>query len=163
MPRIEINPELESRLALAARERGCTAAELIASLLESGSDTWRTHPLIAFTLSPDFRARFTDADRYLSLLGWIARHHGAEFSDFLEHAESGRKYIALTPEAIRARCRHNQARQVPETRYWAIMNLDTPTKRRFLRRLLVFLGAPDEVINHCLSMLGKRELRPDRN
>jgi negative modulator of initiation of replication len=63
----------------------------------------------------------------------------------------------MTAEQIRATCSHNQARQIPGTHFWAIMNLDTSTKRRFLRRLLVFVGARDEVIEHVTGIFGRRK------
>jgi hypothetical protein len=155
MPRIEITPELEALLARAAGERGCSPADLIASLLDSSGETLRASPLAAFTLAPEFRAKTSDADRYLAILAWIAHHHPSDFADFIEHQESGRRYLGLSPDEIRETCRHNQARQIPGTHYWAIMNLDTPTKRRFLRRLLVFVGETDAVITHVSSTFGR--------
>jgi negative modulator of initiation of replication len=62
----------------------------------------------------------------------------------------------MSADAIRETCLHNQARQIPDTHYWAIMNLDTPTKRRFLKRLLVFVGVTDDVIEHVCSTFGSR-------
>jgi negative regulator of replication initiation len=156
MPKIEISTELQALLAKTAEERGCTATDVLASMLESSSEALRSHPLLAFTLSAEFRAKYTDADRYIAILGWIANNYPTDFSDFIEHQESGRRYLGLSSEEIRETCRHNQARAVPDTHYWAIMNLDTPTKRRFLRRLLVFVGTRDEVINHVLATIGAR-------
>lgn len=155
MPHVEVTPQLEKQLAATARERGCTTAELIASLLDSPAETLRRHPLAAYTFSAEFRAKFSDAERYLALLAWVAKNHAPEFADFIEHHESGRRYLGLNAEEIRATCQHNQARQIPESHYWAIMNLDTPTKRRFLRRLLVFVGAPDDVIAHTVGTIGR--------
>jgi negative regulator of replication initiation len=156
MPKIEISAELQTLLAKTAEERGCTPGEVLATMLASSSEALQSHPLVAYTQSPEFRAKYTDADRYVALLSWVARNHPTDFSDFIEHQDSGRRYLGLSPEEIRETCRHNQAREVPDTHYWAIMNLDTPTKRRFLRRLLVFVGTRDEVINHVLATIGQR-------
>lgn len=158
MPQLKITPELEARLAKAAEERGCSAPELIASMLDASdaSEAWRSHPFVTYTQSAEFRVKPTDAERYLAVLGWVATAHGPEFGDFVAHHAGGRRYVGMTAEEILETCRHNQARQIPGTRFWAIMNLDTPTKRRFLRRLLVFVGEPDEVVGHAVSLIGGR-------
>ena len=156
MSPVEISPEVQARLARAAEARGCSPTELIASLLDAPAETLRDNPLVSYTLSPEFRAKASDAERYLALLAWVAKNHAAEFSDFIAHHASGRKYVGLSAEEIRETCQHNQARPIDGTHYWAIMNLDTPTKRRFLRRLLVFIGASDEVIAHVTASLGGR-------
>jgi len=157
MPHIDLTPELAGQLERLARERGCSIEQLLTDLLgDAGSATppASDHPLIAFILSPDFRVKFSDAERFLALLGWIAARQPAEFDDFVAHLESRRRYVGLSAEEIRETCRHNQARQIPGTHFWAIMNLDTPTKQRFLRRLLVFVGEPDEVIDAVVATLG---------
>ena len=154
MPHLKISGETAEALERAARARGCSVDSLVSSLLGQAQEPLGDHPLIAFTLSPEFRVKFSDADRFLALLGWIAEQHPAEFSDFVSHLESRRRYVGLSPEEIRETCRHNQARQIPGSHFWAIMNLDTPTKQRFLRRVLVFVGESDEVIEAAAATLG---------
>jgi negative modulator of initiation of replication len=156
MPQLPVSAELAGQLERAARERGCSVEQLLASLLggAAGSSPASEHPLIAYTLSSEFRIKFSDADRFLALLGAIAARQPAEFNDFVSHLESRRKYVGLSADEIRETCRHNQARQIPGTHFWAIMNLDTATKQRFLRRLLVFVGETDEVIAAVLATLG---------
>lgn len=159
MPQFTLSPELAGQLERAARERGCSIEQLLASLVGDASPASgpaSDHPLVAYTLSPEFRVKFSDADRFLALLGWIAARQPAEFDDFVSHLESRRRYVGLSPEEIRETCRHNQARQIPGTHFWAIMNLDTPTKQRFLRRLLVFVGETDEAIEAVVATLGGR-------
>jgi negative regulator of replication initiation len=156
VPHVEVSPEVQAQLSALAKARGLSPAEFIVSLLAAPTESLRTNPLVAYTLSPEFRAKFSDADRYLALLAWMAKNDAAEFSDFIAHHASGRKYVGLSAEEIRETCHHNQARPIEGTHYWAIMNLDTPTKRRFLRRLLVFIGAPDDVITHVTATVGGR-------
>lgn len=156
MPKIEISEELASRLADVARERGCSVEEVVATMLESSDEPVPNHPLVAYVRSPEFRVKFSDADRFLALLGWVAKEFETEFSDFVLHLSSRRRYLGMSAEEIRATCSRNQARQIPGSRYWAIMNLDTPTKRRFLRRLLVFVGLADDVIGYVTQRLGPR-------
>jgi len=156
MPHLDLTDELHGHIKKRAAAKGCSEAEVIAELLNLPSEKIKANPLVAFTNSAEFRVKASDADRYLAILGWVARHHGADLSDFITHQDSGRIYLSMSAEEIRETCRHNQARQIPDTHYWAIMNLDTPTKRRFLRRLLVFVGHTDEVIEHVCGTLGGR-------
>lgn len=156
MPNLALTDELFDHIRKRAAAQGCSEAEVIAELLNLPSERIKANPLVAFTDSAEFRVKASDADRYLAILGWVARHHGADLSDFIAHQDSGRVYLSMSAEEIRETCRHNQARQIPDTHYWAIMNLDTPTKRRFLRRLLVFVGHPDDVIEHVSSAFGGR-------
>ena len=156
MPKIQITPETELRLRKIAEERGCTLAELVEAMLRGPVGTAPTGPLVTYVASGEFRAKFSDAERYLALLAWVAKSYRTEFDDFLAHQASGRKYLGFSAEEIRETCHHNQARQIPDTHFWAIMNLDTPTKRRFLRRLLVFVGQPDDVIEYALTSFGGR-------
>lgn len=156
MPKIDLTPELQTRLLEAAAAQGRTPAELIASWLASPAQALQTNPLVAYTQGAEFRAKSSDAERYLALLARVAQERGAEFTDFIAHHANGRKYLGLSPEEIRETCRHNQARPIEGTPYWAIMNLDTATKRRFLRRLLVFVGESDEVISHLTATINGR-------
>ena len=156
MPKIQISPETEARLKKLAEERGCTLTELVDAMARSPAGSAPIGPFAAFVASSEYRAKFSDADRYLALLAWVAKTYRPEIDDFLAHQDSGRKYLGFSAEEIRETCHHNQARQIPDSHFWAIMNLDTATKRRFLRRLLVFVGQPDDVIELVLSTLGGR-------
>jgi len=155
MPHLDVSAELVGQLERSARERGCSVEQLLASLVgAAGLAVAVDHPLVAYTFSSEYRVKFSDADRFLALLGWVAARQPEEFDDFVSHLESRRKYVGLSAEEIRETCRHNQARQIPGTRFWSIMNLDTPTKQRFLRRLLVFVGETDEVIEAVVATVG---------
>jgi negative modulator of initiation of replication len=154
MPQLEVSPALAGQLERAARERGCSVEQLLAGFVGAADPALATHPLIAYTLSSEYRVKFSDADRFLALLGWVAARQPAEFDDFVSHLESRRKYVGLSAEEIRETCQHNQARPIPGSHFWAIMNLDTPTKQRFLRRLLVFVGETDEVIEAAVATVG---------
>jgi negative modulator of initiation of replication len=121
-------------------------------------------PLVTYMLGAEFRAKFTDADKYLAILGWVATKHASDFNEFILSLASGRRYLGWSREEIVQQCRHNQARQIPDTHYWAIMNIDTATKRRFLARVLEFVGYRDEVTELVCGAIGMRGslLRPGR-
>ena len=48
----------------------------------------------------------------------------------------------------------NHARQIPGTQYWAVMNIDATTRRRFVCRLLEFIGCHDETVALARHALG---------
>lgn len=161
MKTIEVSDEVYESLQKLATGFHRTPDEVLSSLLNvpTGSPV-AAEPLAAFILSVEFRSKFTDADRYLALLGWVAVRHPADFGEFIRSLPGGRRYLSLHPEEILAECRHNQARQIDGTQFWAIMNIDTPTKRRFLARVLEFVGSREEVIEFACGFIGQK--RPGR-
>lgn len=159
MKKIEISEEVYDALQQLATGFHRTPDEVLASLLNvaaSPSAPDAADPLAAFVLSSEFRAKFTDADKYLGLLAWIAARHPADFGEFIRSLDGGRRYLGLSREAILETCRHNQARQIAGTPYWAIMNLDTPTKRRFLARVLEFCGYGEGAIDFACAAIGMK-------
>jgi negative modulator of initiation of replication len=159
MKNIEVSDAVYDALQGLASGFHRTPDEVLASLLSvPGSSPENSDPLAAFVLSAEFRAKFTDADKYLALLGWIAVRHADEFREFIAAQSTGRRYLSLSREEILETCRHNQARQIDGTLYWAIMNIDTATKRRFLARLLEFIGYRDAVIELVCAAIGGRSL-----
>lgn len=159
MKNIEVRDEVYDALQRLATGFHRTPDEVLASLLNvpTGSPE-AAEPIAAYVLSADFRAKFTDAEKYLALLGWIAERHAAEFGEFIRSQSSGRRYLSMTRDEIVETCRHNQARQIDGTQYWAIMNIDTATKRRFLARVLEFIGYRDEAIEFVCATIGGRGL-----
>lgn len=157
MKNIEVSDAVHAalqRLALGFRE---TPDAVLARLLNLPSpDGSSAEPIVAFVLSAEFRSKFTDADKYVSLLAWLAARHEADFRDFIQGLKSGRRYLGLSREEVLSACRHNQARPIEGTPYWAIMNLDTATKRRFLARVMEFTGYPDETIEVVCAAIGMR-------
>ena len=161
MKNIEISDEVYSALQDLATGFHRTPDQVLASLLHvptSAPDA--AEPVAAFILSPEFRTKFTDADKYIALLSWAAVHHVAEFGEFIRSLPGGRRYLGLSREEVLERCRHNQARQIDGTPYWAVMNLDTATKRRFLARVLEFIGYRENVIDFVCAAIGMK--RPAR-
>jgi negative modulator of initiation of replication len=162
MKKIEISDEVYGALQDLATGFHRTPDEVLASLLKVPSSAPdAADPLAAFILGAEFRAKFTDAEKYLALLGWVAARHPADFGEFIRSLDGGRRYLGLSREEILETCRHNQARQIAGTPYWAIMNLDTPTKRRFLARVLEFAGYREAVIDFACAAIGMK--RPARH
>jgi negative regulator of replication initiation len=154
---IAVSDEVYAALQLLAAGFHRTPDDVLASLRSVPRvSPEAAEPLAAFVLSTEFRAKFTDADQYLGILSWIAGRHAAEFGEFIRSQTSGRRYLGLSREEILEACRHNQARQIDGTPYWAIMNIDTATKRRFLARVLEFIGYRDAVIEFTCSAIGMK-------
>jgi negative regulator of replication initiation len=157
MKKIDVSEEVYEALQRLATGFHRTPDEVLASLLNlPGPHAPGTEPLAGFVLTPEFRAKFTDADKYLAILGWIAVRHESEFGEFIRNQSGGRRYLSMSREEIVETCRHNQARQIDGTQYWAIMNIDTATKRRFLARVLEFIGYRDTVIEFVCGAIGMR-------
>lgn len=155
MKTIDVSDEVYEALQGMATGFHRTPNEVLAALLNvPDSSPEAAEPLAAYILSAEFRALFTDADKYLALLGWVATRHPGEFGEFIRSLPGGRRFLGLSREEIVETCRHNQARQIDGTQYWAIMNLDTATKRRFLARVLEFIGYREEVIEFACAVLG---------
>ncbi len=157
MKTIEVRDEVYAALQRLAIGFHRTPDEVLSALLNvPKASPEAAEPIAAFILSREFRTKFTDADKYLTLLAWIAAHHAAEFSEFILGQSSGRRFLGMTRDEVVETCRHNQARQIPGTHYWAIMNIDSATKRRFLARLLEYIGYRDPVIEFAGGIFGAR-------
>ncbi len=154
---IAVSDEVYAALQELATGFNRTPDDVLASLLNiPNASTEAAEPLAAFVLSAEFRVKVTDAEKYLGILAWIAERHVAEFGEFIRGQSGGRRFLSLSREEIVEACRHNQARQIDGTQYWAIMNIDTATKRRFLARVLEFIGYRDAVIEFVCSAIGMR-------
>lgn len=157
MKTIDVSDEVYEALQDLATGFNRTPDAVLAALLNTPTGSPEAaEPIAAFVLGTEYRAKMTDADRYLALLGWIAERHRADFGEFIRSLPGGRRFLGLSREEILATCRHNQARQIDGTQFWAIMNLDTATKRRFLARVLEFVGYRAEVIAFVCNFIGQR-------
>jgi negative modulator of initiation of replication len=160
MKKIEVSEDVYEMLKRLTTDFGQSPNDVLAAILNVGPARRSTEePLVSYIVGAEFRAKFTDADRYLGILGWVAMKHGSEFKEYirsLSSGSSGRRYLGLSQEEIVEQCRHNQARQIPNTQFWAIMNIDTATKRRFLARVLEFVGYDDHLIEFVCGVIGAR-------
>jgi negative modulator of initiation of replication len=160
MKKIEVSDEVYETLKKLTTDFHQSPNDVLAGLLNVGiAPDVAKEPLVAYLLGAEFRTKFSDADKYLAILGWIAERHKEEFGEFilsLSGSASGRRFLGLSREAIIEQCHHNQARQIPDTHYWAIMNIDTATKRRFLSRVLEFVGYREAIVDFVCNAIGMR-------
>ena len=109
-----------------------------------------------------FRALADSAERYLALLAWCAANYSRDFADFVSHQESGDRYLMLSRDEIQEVRAHNHARQIDGTQFWAVMTIDSGARRRFLRRLLEFIGCRDESVSEACRALDPSPVAPER-
>lgn len=155
MKQIEVTDEVYDALKKRTTDFNQQPTDVLARLLNIGSVD-SDNPLLAYLAAAEFRSLHKDADKYLAILGWVAAEHPADFREYILSLNQGRRHLSMTRDEILEQSRHNQARQIPQTPYWAIMNIDTPTKRRFLTRVLDFCGYPEEIVEATCNAIGMR-------
>lgn len=152
--KVELTPELLTELERRIDREHPNIEAVISSLLATSGGKLIGDPLYSYTCSAEFRKQTSDTERYLALLAKVHEMHREEFQEFVAGQKHKRRYFGLTPEEICEASKHNQARQISGSKYWAIMNIDAPTKRRFLKRALIFVGYPDEMVRHVQRLIG---------
>lgn len=154
MKTIELRDETWAALQHLAESRSLTVEELLTALLQESHALLGGDRLRFFLGSAAFHALSDSTERYLALLAWCARNHASDFADFISHQESGHRYLMLSREEVQDVRAHNHARQIDGTQYWAVMSIDPSSKRRFVRRLLEFIGCHDETVTEAGHRLG---------
>lgn len=158
MKTVELSDETHAALQRLAAARNLTPGELLAALVSEARAFLNGDSLLLFLGSLHFRALTEPPERYLALLGWCATNHASDFADFISHQESGHRYLMLTPDEVLGVRAHNQARQIEGTQFWAVMTIDPKSQRRFVRRLLEFIGCHDQTVTEACRAVG---LTPD--
>lgn len=152
--KIEVSDDAYAALQRLAAAKNLSPAELIATLVDPARPALAGDTLLFHLASEEFTRLADPVDRYLALLAWCARNYATDFADFIAHQESGRRYLAWNRDEINEARAHNHARQIDGTQFWAVMTIDEATKRRFVCRLLEFIGCHDETVAHACRALG---------
>ncbi len=158
MKKIELNDETFETLQQLAAAKNLSPSELIAAMLSSGRPPLAGDNLLFFLTGAEFTGHTDPVERYLALLAWCAQNYARDFADFIAHQESGLRYLALNRDEVNELRAHNQARQIDGTQYWAVMTIDDTQKRRFVIRMLEFIGCHDETVSHASRALGLGEI-----
>ena len=152
MKSVELSDEAYEVLQRLAAAKKLSPSEVVAALLDNGRPLCGDH-LLFHLVGEEFSRLAESAERYLALLSWVARHHATDFADFILHQASARRYLKLSPADANAFRQQHLTRQIDGTQYWAVMNIDTATKSRFVRRLLEFIGCHDETVKQAMHAL----------
>lgn len=159
MKKRELSDEAYAALQRLAAAKQLSPAELVATLVDTTRPPLAGDHLLFYLAGEEFTRLAGPIDRYLALLAWCARNYASDFADFISHQESGRRYLAFNRDEINEARTHNQARQIDGTQFWAVMTIDDATRRRFVCRLLEFIGCHDETVTHACHTLGLTEAR----
>jgi hypothetical protein len=162
MKTIDVSDEVFAALQRMAMDFHQTPAEVLASLVHAPAGSPAAESLVAFVLSGAFRRRSKEADRYLTLLAWVAAQHTAEFSEFIRSEVGSSRYLSFGRDEVVDSCRRNLSCQIDGTQYWAVMNIDEGMKRRFVSRLLQFIGYRDPAIELVCTAIGLGSTRRGR-
>ncbi len=155
MKKLELADDVYAALEQLAAARKITPAALVAALVDPARPTALAGDhLLFFLASAEFTRLGDPIDRYLELLAWCARNYAVDFADFISHQESGRHYLAWSRAEINEARARNHARQIDGTQFWAVMTIDDATRRRFVARLLEFIGCHDETVALADRALG---------
>jgi negative modulator of initiation of replication len=154
MKKVELSDETHAALERLAAAKNLSPGELIASLVDPARPALAGDNLLFYLAGAEFARLAGPTERYLGLLAWCAGNYATDFADFISHQESGRRYLAWQRDEINEARARNQARQIDGTQFWAVMTIDEPTKRRFVCRLLEFIGCHDETVALACRALG---------
>ncbi|WP_438481403.1 hypothetical protein [Oleiharenicola lentus] len=154
MKHVELSEAAYDALMRLAAAKNISPADLLTSLLGAERPPLAGDNLLFFFASLEFAAQSDSTARYLALLSWVAKHYACDFADFIAHQDSGRRYLMLSRQEFHHVRTHNHATQIAGTQYWAVLNIDDSTKRRFVCRMLEFIGCHDETIAHACRALG---------
>ncbi len=160
MKKVELSDEAFSALQRLAAAKNLSPAELIADLVGTDRPPLAGDNLLFHLAGAEFNGLADQTGRYLALLAWCAQNYAQDFADFIAHQESGRRYVRLSGNEVNEVLAHNHARQIDGTQYWAVMAIDEATKRRFICRLLEFIGCHDETITQACHSLGLLQESP---
>ena len=150
---VELSDETFAALQRLALAKNLSPAEVIAAMVDAGRPPLGGDHLLFYLSGPDFPANADPIERYLALLTWCATNYAADFADFISHQESGLRYLMFNRDEINGARARNHARQIDGTQFWAVMTIDDVTKRRFVCRLLEFIGCHDETVGHACRSL----------
>jgi len=152
MKTVELSEETYAALESLAAARNVSPGELLTALIQEAPLTLDS--LLVFLGSAPFRALSDPVDRYLALLACCATNYSTDFADFISHQESGHRYLMLSREDFEDVRAQNHARQIDGTQFWAVMTIGPRAKRRFVRRILEFIGCRDETVAEACRALG---------
>ena len=153
MKKLELSDEAYEALQRLAAAKNLSPSDLVAALLGAGRPPLAGDHLLFFLAGAEFAALADPTSRYLGLLAWCARNYAGDFADFIMHQESALHYLMFNRDEINEVRARNHARQIDGTQFWAVLTIDDATKRRFVSRLLEFVGCHDETVIQALRAL----------
>ena len=154
MKKTELSDEAFAALQRLADAKSLSLAAAVAAMLSADRPPLGGDLLLFYLTSKEFTQVTGPTERYLTLLAWCAQNYAGDFADFISHQESGLRYLMFNRDEINGVRARNHARQIDGTQFWAVMTIDDATRRRFICRLLEFIGCHDETVRQACRSLG---------
>lgn len=159
MKTLKVSEAVHAALERLARDLGQTPDDILAAMLATPGTSSPDESIVEFALQSTGSSA-ENADPYFALLTWVAGHHAAELGEFVRHESGSPRWLGLGREETIEHCRQHHSRQIGRTPYWAILNLEPAVKRRFVFRLMEFIGYSGAAIEIVCAAIGLgREVR----
>ena len=148
MPQVELDMDALALLRLEARKDGDDLSACIRRLVQGangkkGSKRMKIEDIrITDRLTPESLVSMypTAILRFMCVLGWLNRKHGADFA-MVEHCTGrGRTYFARNPQVILDGGSSTAPKRIPESDYWVCTNLSNKVKGQILDGAMTILG-----------------------
>jgi negative modulator of initiation of replication len=110
--------------------------------------------LDAFLMSTSFLVLRTATDRYLAMLGFLAREHGEGFELVLTLRGGSRRWFGRSREEVANSGKSLHPQQIPGTSLWAMTNADTAQKKTILDCVMASLRWSKDVRGRAASAIG---------
>lgn len=164
MPLLEIDDDVYQyllRKAIRIGEDGSSILRRELKLVDPGIDGNSSPPtnesaqdprvavLTVFLSGPRLAAQRNVTDRFLQLLGFLAKQHGEEFPKVLHLRGRNRRYFGRTREEVETSGRTLHPQRIPDTNFWAMTNADTPQKKDIISAVMSILGYPKDSISQA--------------
>jgi negative modulator of initiation of replication len=153
VPVVELDPDVygallrrtqwigEDASSILRRELNLPAVSAAVNGAAAESARGRDEELDAFLRGPLFLRAANVTERYLGLLGWIARRDPEHFEqDVLVMRGRKRRYFGRTREEIERSGNSTHPHPIPGTAWWAMTNADTAWKRDRIHDVMQVLG-----------------------
>jgi negative modulator of initiation of replication len=148
MPQVELEMDALALLRLEARKDGddlsaCVRRLILDSRGKKGSKRITIEQIrVPQHLTPESLATSypTAILRFMCVLGWLCKKHGADFAMVLHYTGRGRTYFARNPQAILDGGNSTNPKRIPDSEFWVCTNLSNKIKGQILDGVMTILG-----------------------
>lgn len=148
MPQIELELDALALLRLEARKDGDDLSACVRRLIlnahgKKGSKRITIEQIrVPGHLTPESLATSysTAILRFMCVLGWLCKKHGADFAMVQHYTGRGRTYFAKNPQAILDGGNSTNPKRIPDSEFWVCTNLSNKIKGQILDGVMTILG-----------------------
>ena len=169
MPQIDLEMDALAMLRLEARKDGDDLSACVRRLI---SDVHRKKPGKRVTVDqlkiPDhltpqaLAASYPKAIlRFMFLLGWLSKKHGADFAMVQHYTGRGRIYFARNQQIILDAGNSTKPQRIPESDFWVCTNLSNQVKGQIIDGVMAILGYPPQERRTWVGAIEREDLAED--